>query len=109
MDDNISKIKKTLENGLNQAGASLEDARQQFSDMAEDLKSNGTQVLNEAVERGSDLFEDIQEQGQGALKAAGRWIRNNPALAIGIAVLAGAAIFALSRSDEAEEASPAEN
>ena len=85
----MHKTRQTAEKGVDHASKILEDIKDRASDYAGDAKSKGKEFYNEARSRIDDTLDDAQTYGKGALKDAQSWVKKNPALAVGGAVVFG--------------------
>jgi len=76
--NDIHKARQTAEKGADQASKIIDDIRDRASDYVSAAKS----CVN-------DSLEDAQDYGRGAWKDAQVWVKKNPALAVGGAVVFG--------------------
>lgn len=73
----------------NRHGAGMLQDRSLFPGLAKEAVGIKEELLDQAKKRGGELLDSAQEKGQKSWKRTERWIKKNPASAIGAAFAIG--------------------
>ena len=102
----IHKTRHAAEKEMDRGSKILEDLKDGVSDYIGDAKSKGKEFYNEARTRLDDSLDDAQTYGKGAWKDAQSWVKKNPALAVGGAVVIGMLLSTLLSNRHPHSGSP---
>jgi ElaB/YqjD/DUF883 family membrane-anchored ribosome-binding protein len=65
------------------------EAKGRFSGLTREARAIESEMLDEAKKRGGELLETAQDKGQQTWKRTEKWIKKNPASAVGTALMIG--------------------
>jgi ElaB/YqjD/DUF883 family membrane-anchored ribosome-binding protein len=99
MNDTNRTLKKAGDLGSEIVDNAIDAARDKFADLADDVEGRGEKFIKTARAKGMQAWDEIQERGEGAVKDLNTWVKRNPLPAVGIAIAAGAVLYALFTRD----------
>ena len=65
------------------------EAKGRFSGLTREARAIESEMFDKAKKRGGELLETAQEKGQRTWKRTEKWIKKNPASAVGAALMIG--------------------